>query len=136
MKANWLLSNGKNTQKECSKMFLDGLHVDFRNQVKHQLRIFQPWTVTQIEEAAKFLLQNQVYMSPAYSPAGQPMTQPPFTTYEQPGPTLQTLYSTYPQPGYPTHPVYLSQVPPQPRIQLQFLEKLLICQPCSISWHL
>jgi hypothetical protein len=78
-RANWLLVNTKISQRECSKMFLDGLHVDFRNQVKGQLRLMdpmhpfdRPWSFSQIEEAAKFLLEGSYGQTAVAYPTAHP----------------------------------------------------------------
>jgi hypothetical protein len=117
-KADWLSANSKILQWERGKMFLDGLHVDFRNQVKVQLRLVdpmhpldRPWTVTQIEEAAKFLLEGSYTV--AYPALPSQPAQPSYPAYVPL--TAHPSYSTYIPTTQPAQlPSFTTQISLQP----------------------
>ncbi|KAF7763893.1 hypothetical protein Agabi119p4_8430 [Agaricus bisporus var. burnettii] len=74
--ADALLARGKISLRERSKLFLAGLHIDFRNQVRTQLHLLdpthpidEPYTITQMEEAAKFLLEGKGGQAPFALPS-------------------------------------------------------------------
>jgi hypothetical protein len=124
-KANWLLNSNKISQRERTKLFLEGLHIDFRNQVKTQLRLMdpfhsleQPWSVTQIEEAAKFLLKGcSGQATVAFPSITQQPPQPSYPAYMPP--YTHPSFPTYAPPTQPALPPFTTQVsqpiqPPQP----------------------
>ncbi|KAF5355070.1 hypothetical protein D9756_005756 [Leucocoprinus leucothites] len=61
----WLLNRNLISQRERNKLFLSGFHIDFRQQLRTQLRIQdprhaldEPWDIDDVEGAARFLLDG------------------------------------------------------------------------------
>lgn len=107
-KSDWLLARGVISRREQSKLFLSGLHVDFRNQVRIQLRLSDPlhplddtWTMSDIERAARFLLNSDN--------GGAPLALPSFVT--------QTT------PSYPTAPLIPT---PRETFDMSSIEQFLV----------
>jgi hypothetical protein len=122
-RANWLFTNNKLSQRERSSLFLAGLHVDFRNQVRTQLRLLEPrhpldepYTISQIEEAVKYLLVgssgHNILAYPTLVPqAAHPIHSSSTTLPPQPAFPPYVLPA---QPAIPSFPSYTSYPPAQP----------------------
>lgn len=59
VKANWLIDRRYLSRRERDKLFLAGFHIDFRNQLRTQLRLqdprhplTEPWYISEVEQAA------------------------------------------------------------------------------------
>ncbi|KAF7761580.1 hypothetical protein Agabi119p4_9572 [Agaricus bisporus var. burnettii] len=106
--ADFLLDKEVISQREYSKLFLDGFHIDFRNQLEVHLNSLHPpdqfWTVIEIKQVAECIL---------------PMVR---TRIPLAFPTINLQSST--QPSYPYRPA-----PPEPTQLYQSAEPIQPAQP-------
>ncbi|KAJ3555385.1 hypothetical protein NP233_g12224 [Leucocoprinus birnbaumii] len=86
-RAAWLLNRGLISQRERNKLFLSGFHIDFRQQLRTQLRIQdprhaidEPWDIEEVEEAARFLLNATGSGTVLTLSGSSPAPPPSFTT--------------------------------------------------------
>jgi hypothetical protein len=83
-RASWLLNRNLISHRERNKFFMNGFHIDFRHQLRTQLRLQdpthpldEPWDINEVEQAARFLLDgrntgNVLTVSASPSPPPQP----------------------------------------------------------------
>jgi hypothetical protein len=89
-RSGWLRTRGMISQRERNKLFINGFHIDFRNQLRTQLRLQEPlhpldepWNIAFVEQAARFLLDGMnggsvlALPPPVVSPPAPPQYNPP-----------------------------------------------------------
>jgi hypothetical protein len=83
-RASWLLNRNLISHRERNKLFMNGFHIDFRHQLRTQLRLQdpthpldEPWNIDEVEQAARFLLdgRNSGNILTLSTPSSPPMHQ-------------------------------------------------------------
>jgi hypothetical protein len=85
-RTGWLLNRGLISHRERNKLFMNGFHIDFRNQLRTQHRLQEPfhpldepWNLPFVERAARFLLEG---MNGGNIHALPPPAAPPLAPYQ------------------------------------------------------
>ncbi|XP_006464066.1 hypothetical protein AGABI2DRAFT_194659 [Agaricus bisporus var. bisporus H97] len=132
--ADFLLDKEVISQREHSKLFLDGFHIDFRNQLKAHLNSPHPpdqfWTVAEIKEVAECILPMVRTRIPLAFPTItlQSSTQPSYPYRPAPPEPTEKLAASS-----PTEEVSESQ--PQQN-QSSYPQPSAGCKACSNPTHL
>lgn len=96
-KSGWLLNRNIISHRERNKMFINGFHINFRQQLRMQLRLQdplhpldEPWEMNDIEQAARFLLEGStnIIAIPTLPPPHAYTAPPPAAPTPQPRQTF------------------------------------------------
>ncbi|EKM74032.1 hypothetical protein AGABI1DRAFT_95917 [Agaricus bisporus var. burnettii JB137-S8] len=101
-RAGWLLARGLISRRERNKLFMNGFHIDFRNQLRTQLRLQEPlhpldepWNLPSVEQAARFLIEG---VNSGNIPAAPPSLVPVPNQYNTSSPP--NPYNSSPRPTF------------------------------------
>lgn len=100
-RSGWLLNRNVISHRERNKLFMNGFHISFRQQLHTQLQLQEPlhaldepWDIADVEQAARFLLDGNgnANIFTISSPSQTTYPTPPTTAYSLP--TRQTFDMT------------------------------------------